>query len=374
MKKRKEPWEKYLEKIYFDPRHPASFKGATKVLQSVRENGVYNLTLQQVKKWLQNQDSYSLHKPLRRKFRRSQVIVTGLNDQYEADLADMQKLSKENDGIRFLLIVIDVFSRYLWVETLAFKKEQNVKSAFESIFQRGLKPRRLRTDRGKEFTGKTMQLFFKDNNIEHWTAHNDEMKANFAERVIRTLKKSLWGYMRKFKTRRYVDILQDVVHSYNNTTHRSIGMKPAEVKRGDIESSVWWHQYKPKVSYEKSQKNLRQNFLFKLGDHVRISHMAKTFERGHDEKWTVEIFKVKERFRARGLRKYHLDDLMGERIKGSFYEPELQSVNYNNTDTFFIEKIVKKRGVGKKKEIFVKWEGWPEKFNSWIPADTVKET
>ena len=146
-------------------------------------------------KWLQNQESFSLHKPLRRSFHHLKVIVGGLNDQYKADLVEMQKLKDKNDGVCFLLVIIDVFSRFMWVKPLENKLEDTVINAFQHIFQRAKKPRHLRTDRGGEFTGRKVQDYFDSINIEHWIAHNDEMKANFAERVIQTLKKSLWGYM-----------------------------------------------------------------------------------------------------------------------------------------------------------------------------------
>ena len=105
---------------------------------------------------------------------------------------DVQKLKDKNDGVRFLLIVIDVFSRFMWVKPLENKLEDTVINAFRHIFQRAKKPRRLRTDRGGEFTGRKVQDYFDSINIKHWTAHNDEMKANFAERVIQTLK-NLYG-------------------------------------------------------------------------------------------------------------------------------------------------------------------------------------
>ena len=86
-------WEQYLKEIYFNPRHPASFKGPHKLYQAVKEEGRHAISLKQIQHWLQNQESYSLNKPLRRSFRRLKVIVTGKYDQYEADLADMQKLA-----------------------------------------------------------------------------------------------------------------------------------------------------------------------------------------------------------------------------------------------------------------------------------------
>ena len=93
--------------------------------------------------WLQNQESFSLHKPIHRKFKRFRVIVGGLHEQYDADLADMQKLKEKNDGVRFLLFVIDVFSCHLWVEPLLNKTEESVIETFRHIFQRTPKPRSL---------------------------------------------------------------------------------------------------------------------------------------------------------------------------------------------------------------------------------------
>ena len=131
-----EPWEHYLHCIYFDSQHPASFKGANKLYHAIKEDGQYRLPLSKICMWLQNQESFSLYKPVHREFKRLRVIVGGLHNQYNADLADMQKLKEKNDGVRFLLIVIDMFSHHLWVEPLLNKTEESVIEAFQCIFQR----------------------------------------------------------------------------------------------------------------------------------------------------------------------------------------------------------------------------------------------
>ena len=155
------------------------------------------------------------------------------------------------------------------------------------------------------------------------------MKANFAERVIQTFKKSLWGYIRTKKHYRYIDVLKDIVHSYNNTKHHTTDMKPSKVTKGHVERRLWWHLYKPTESYKKLHQISRVPFAYKKGDKVRISHMVKTFERAYDEKWTREIFKVVQSFKHFGIRKYRLCNLDGEDIKGTFYEAELQLVDYS---------------------------------------------
>ena len=142
---------------------------------------------------------------------------------------------------------------------------------------------------------------------------------------------------------RYIDVLKDIIHSYNNTKHHTTGMKPSEVTKGHIERCLWWHLYKPMELYEKLCEIARVPFAYKKGDKVCISHMVKTFERAYDKKWTREILEVVQSFKCFGIRKYHLCDLDGEDVKGTFYEPELQLVNYSAQGSFEVEKIIEKK-------------------------------
>ena len=209
-----------------------------------------------------------------------------MNDQYEADLANMKKLKDKNDGVAFLLVIIEIFTHYLWVEPLKTKTEEDVIKTFKKVFKHAIKTKRLRMDRGGEFTGQKVQDYFKSINVEHSISHNDEMKANYAKHVIHMFKTSLWGYMRATKKYRYMDALQKLVDSYNNTEHDSIGMKPSKVMKGEVEHRLWWHQYKPTENYSKSCLRRKIPFAFKEGDHVQISQIAETFVKRTDKKWT----------------------------------------------------------------------------------------
>ena len=149
--------------------------------------------------------------------------------------------------------------------------------------------------------------------------------------------------MRASKNYRYVDVLQKLVDSYNNTEHNTIGMKPSEVTKGDVESRLWWHQYKPTDSYIKSHLRKKIPFAFIKGDHIHISQIVKKFAKGTNLKWTREIFKVRQPFQRFRIKKYRLTDLKGKELNETFYEGELQNVSYVEDKFFEVEKILNKR-------------------------------
>ena len=114
--------EKLLQKLYYDPGHPAGYTGLHTLHRAaneyVRRNKVWKkkirkkIRLAEVRHWLQEQDTYTLHKPVRRKFPRNRVVVAGIDHQWQGDLADVSAMAKDNRGYRYLLCVIDVFSKY----------------------------------------------------------------------------------------------------------------------------------------------------------------------------------------------------------------------------------------------------------------------
>ena len=103
------PWKQFLEKNYFDPGNPASFAGPQKLYRYLKEEGNFDVTKNQVATWLKNKDAYSLHRQSRKPKRRSRVVVEGIDSQWDVDLMDVGSLAKKNDGIKFLLVAIDVF-------------------------------------------------------------------------------------------------------------------------------------------------------------------------------------------------------------------------------------------------------------------------
>ena len=110
--------EDCLKKLYSDPSKPGSFSGLGKLEATIKKDGLYIISGRQLKAFLEKQDTYHVHRFVRRNFKRSRVIAYGINDLVDIDLADCSRLARYNTGVRFLLVAIDVFSRFVKVFAL----------------------------------------------------------------------------------------------------------------------------------------------------------------------------------------------------------------------------------------------------------------
>ena len=183
-----------------------------------------------------------LHKPRRVRFQRRRVHVKGIDLIWSADLVEMSAFSKDNHGVKYLLTIIDVFSKYAWVMPLKTKTGKDITKAFDYIIEgSGRKPSRLWVDKGTEFYNKTFKKYLEQNDIQMYSTHN-EGKAVVVERFNRTIKTRMWKYFSANSTTRYFDILPALLQQYNHSVHRSTGMtttrRIAEGKRRGSEDQV----------------------------------------------------------------------------------------------------------------------------------------
>ena len=123
----------YPASVYYDAKRSGGFGGVDRLYKDVKKEGKFNISRTKIKEWLMKQDTYTLHKPIRSHFRRNRVIVGGIDHQWQMDLADMQPMQKFNDGYRYLLVCIDVFSKYAWVVPLKNKTGLSLVEAFKII-------------------------------------------------------------------------------------------------------------------------------------------------------------------------------------------------------------------------------------------------
>lgn len=344
--------QEQLARIYYNPKEPAGFGGIGRLKQKVKHDPV---------QWLSQEAVYTLHKPARKNYPRNRMNVPGIDAQWQADLVDMQAYTKYNNGYRYILTCIDIFSKYAWAVPLKKKTGAEVVKAFRGIFKSGRKPIKLNTDQGTEFENRVVARFLREQRIYFFSTRSDK-KAAVVERFNRTLKTKMWRYFTHKNTFKYIDVLQGFLQAYNQSKHRTIGMAPAEVNYNN-ES----HVYVKLNGHPQITKDIK--YKFQVGDTVRISKQKAAFEKGYLPNWTEEIFSVESRY-PRSPPVYKIKDYKGELIEGTFYEAELQRVSKKD-DTYIVEKILKREKRHGRTYAFVKWRGYPSSMNSWVPIEEV---
>jgi len=302
-----------LKDLYFNLNNASAFSGVDSLMREIKKRKL-NIKLNEVKYWLAQQEEYTLHKSLKKKIKRNKVISYGIDDVWQADLVDMSKLSRANKGFKFLLTVIDVLSKKAWAIPLKNKSANSVLEAFKNIMSER-KPDKIQTDKGKEFLNAQVKGYFKSLGVKLYTL-NSELKACVVERFNRTLKEKMWRYFTHAKNKVYIEILPDLVNSYNNSHHRTINTTPNSVNKKN-EKKIWEHVY--------GFKDEAIKIKYKTGDKVRIVKYKTLFEKGYTPNWTREIFVI-YKILPRTPTSYVLKDLNNEIIEGSFYEQEIQKI------------------------------------------------
>lgn len=277
-----------------------------------------------------------------------------------------------------MLVVIDVFTRYVWISPLHNKTSASVLHALEKCFKVIGPPCKVRSDSGKEFRANQVQRYLKSMDVKHFVTQG-ESKNNYVERVIKTFRSLMHRYMKRKRSFRYIDSIEAIVENYNKKPHSSLGnTAPIEINEdNEVDQIVSLYltlpvaKKKKKINKRKMKK--KSPFRFKIRDNVRISHLKHTFEREFMEKYTGEIFKIKLRFIKQNIPMYKLQDLNEEELVGSFYQAELQKVEKPEETLWEVEKIVSKRRRNKKNMVLVKWLNFPSSFNSWIPESDLRD-
>ena len=355
-----------LSRLYTTPREPNSFGGIESLYRRAKAKDV-TITRKLVKEFLAGETAYTLHKNTFKRFPRRRVISSRPKLMASCDLADMRSLSIHNKGVGYILIVIDIFSRFVQVAPLNKKDGITVLKGLKSILETrafsGIK--KLNSDSGREFYNKHVQSYLKSKGIVLYSIHSREIKASIAERVIRTLKGKIYRYMSHMNTFKYLDALPDIVDSYNNSPHRGLGggQTPAQIhilSDDDEIKSQFDRMYKSDI-----QSRYRTTSFLTAGQTVRIADNERNyvFRRGFTVQNTFEIFKVRKVDKSYYPTVYYLEDLQGENIDGVFYREELIPCTLPD---FYPIDIIKTKIIRGKKKYLVSWRGYPETYNSWV--------
>lgn len=357
---------KELNKLYYDVASPSAYTSKVNVFRAAKQ--IFpRLKRHEIDDWFGKQLTSTLHKPIRHNFPRNKIIVFHIDEIWQMDLVDMSDKAHDNDGYTFILSCIDCFSKFAWAIPIKNKTGNSIVCAIQKILKSGRKCKRIHTDKGTEFLNTKVQQLLKKNKIKFYTTQS-EKKAPIVERFNRTMESRMYKYFTAQNTYRYIDVLQKIIDGYNNTYHRSIKMKPANMKKHH-QIQIRQHLYGVK---EKDKKNTKsKNYKYMIGDNVRIIKTRLTFHRGYHQNWSNEIFIIYDRKHFRETI-YYLQDYNGEKIQGGFYEKELQRVL--PPDEYKIDKILKTKTIGGKQLLLVSWLGWPSSFDSYIEAESIQKS
>ena len=353
-----------LRRRYRTADQPASFSGISKVGRQ------FNISPRESRRLLAGVPSYTIHREVKRPKYRNPFYVYKIREQVQVDLIDVSQMSKANQNITFLLTGIDMFSKYLVCIPMKSKNARDSRDAMEELviqFENSYaKPKSIMSDAGQEFVCRSVQTYLQSENIKHFVPGSD-MKCPGVERVNKTIQRKIYQYLSDKKNQRYIDALSDLVSSYNNTEHSFIEMTPNDAERP--ENFLWvrdCHMRKYRDILSKTQKK-----KFKVGDVVRIAAWKTKFHRSYKPQQTMEIFEITKVNTSMPIPRYYLKSLETlDDIDGAFHANELTLVDSHLHD---VEKVLKKRTRNGRREVLVKWQGYNEIYNSWEPAEEIRE-
>jgi len=336
---------------YLTPGHPTYLAGLSQLKRQYPDTA-----LRELRQFLSNIDTYTLHRETKRPRSYNPIYVRRRNELWQADLADVTRLAGANQGIRYLLTVIDTFSRRAWAEPLKTKDAASVWQAFRRVVGKR-RPRRLLTDRGREFTNIIFLRGLKRLNIDPVHLHS-EQKAAHVERFNRTLKRLLYGYVTQAQDKTYLQALPQLLKTYNQRYHRTIKMSPQEAdqekNRVQVLANLAPLYWRP-----------RQTPTMAPHDLVRIKRLGHAFHRGFDETFSRHIYRIHRVNQRKPRPTYFLTTMEGEPVEGGFYQEELQPVQFN--EVFKLNKILEET----KDRVLVSWKGWGPQYNTWVQKDDV---
>lgn len=312
--------ETVLSDIYYNVNNPEAFSTPSRIYSYLKNKG-HAIKKSNIISWFQKQNAYTLHRDRRIRFNRRKYNITNMDDLWEIDLMDMQSISRKNGGNKYILAVIDCFSKYAWCIPIKRKTPSDVIEAFGCLFaSTERRPISIQSDKGREFDNKIVRRYFNEMEISYKTTKDPVTKAAICERFIRTIKSIIFKYFTYTNTSRYVDVLSSLLYVYNNRKHSTIGIPPSQVNEKNI-LKVWTFMNKRKTVASFKQCKPK----YQVDDIVRISNSKKVFDKGYKPKWSNETFRVEKCILSKPIT-YRLKDFNDISINGNFYESELQKI------------------------------------------------
>ena len=299
------------------------------------------------------------------------------NYLWEADLMFFTHpdFVKENEGFLYILAIIDTFTKMVMVKLLKTKNTQTVTKDVEELFERD-KPKYLRVDAGGEFVSNMFTSMCKRHNVEMYIAM-EPIKCAMIERFNRSFKRILVQIMEYNNSIKWIKFVHQALEIYHNRYHRSIKMTPYEANMQINHDKVFKTNMKryAKSNQIKAYKNKKPS-KFTLGQLVKVFAKRNIFSRGFNQNVTKEYFQIYHIDRNLSKDRYYLKDLAGDKVLGSFYQEYLVPFSPPADGGEFKldpdHKDFRRKKIRGIPHIFVKWKGWPKKFNQWVKESDIR--
>jgi transposase InsO family protein len=352
-----------IKETFRRPGHKVAFSAPGNVARS------FGITQEKARQILEEVDSYVSHREYKRPSVFNPYYVYKRRELIQADLIDISELRAFNSGVRYLLLIIDVFTKKIWVYPLKTKEGIRVRDSLEDWLDRigNPPPEVFATDAGNEFYNQHVRTLLNSRGVRQEKSVGT-CKAAVAERANKSLQVLLYKYMSEMQTKTYLDKLDKIVETYNKRGHRTLNfMSPnmADLPRNEAEVRGFHVARYAKIKKKKLK--------FNVGEVVRIKLESKVLSpqsRAYKPQFKGEYFVIREINTRLPIPLYYLKAMENnEEIKGGFYSNELTAVR---GDEFKVERVLDERGEGPNKELLVRWMHFGPDWDSWIPASSVR--
>jgi hypothetical protein len=367
----------YNKKVYF---------GRDKLFHYLMTNYPKAMISQrQVMNWLKDQELAQLFNGTKKTKDIQSTVLSEPYKQLGLDIIDMQ--SYEHDGFKYILTMIDLFSKKAWAVALKNKEAKTVAEGFKSIIKTiDHKISSIRSDNGSEFVSKEFKKVLNDNDIKQVLSNAGTPQSNGQiERFNGVLKQKIKMYITKEDKQDWNNVLGQIVDNYNNIESRVTKMTPNELDKTSIESKSKvinmnnkdiQEQVKEKIKKEVIPKNERKRTnTLQVGDKVRLKLEGDDNQKTH-ELWTRDIFTISKVHKSNKpfSKPYYFVEDDTHQYTEKLYENDLQKINNVENPVaqvvkYIVSKIIKKRNHKGKVQYLVHWKGYSKNDDSWVDED-----
>lgn len=352
-----------IEKLYTSGQHNVSFSGRNALHRFFKKK-----TPTELNDMLFSIDTYTRHQPSKKPSAYNVIYSRKKRKNFQGDILELVKLAPWNNGIKYLLLIVDTFSRRLWMEPLKTKTMHENKNKLEKIFKSmggNIEHDAVMCyDYGTEVVNSEVKEYLKKIKVK--LIHSSTNKCVIIERLVLSVKRLIMAYITQNESRKYIHALKNFENVINNRFHRMINMSPLEAEKPKNRNKVIeFSQRRYDRVFDKRKKKPK----YKVGDKVRFSNTRGIYSRGFDEEFNIEVCRIKSVLTNMPIVMYELYEYDGKtEIKGKWYESELTPWKGS---TFKVEEVLKTRKRKGVQEYLVKWLGYPNSYNSYITKDKI---